>query len=145
MMKINKEKLPGWYPRMFIAVWNFWQASEYRPSYQRQNTTYIMMKHVHLTKFNGRYDQCWLPKLYFLLPCKEGILDLLLYLDHQKDTVQPYSAESTNNSFTLACSIILWTHTDDAMKPLKSISVSFQWVWRNQNWIKFNKANVAKQ
>ena len=102
---------------------------------------HIHYDETHLT--NGRY-QCWLPKLHFFLPCKEGILDSLLYLDHQKDTVQPYSAKSTNNSFTSACSIILWTHTDDARKPLKSISVSFQWVWRNQNWIKFNKANVAK-
>ena len=29
---------------------------------------------------------------------------------------------------SLVCSIILWMHTDDAMKPLKCMSVSFQWV-----------------
>ena len=27
------------------------------------------------------------------------------------------------------CFIILWVHDDDEMKPLKCLSVSFQWVW----------------
>ena len=30
-----------------------------------------------------------------------------------------------------ACSIILWMHAFDAMKPLKCNSVSSQWLWRN--------------
>ena len=30
-----------------------------------------------------------------------------------------------------ACSIILWTSADDAMTPLKCMSVNFQWAWRN--------------
>ena len=28
-----------------------------------------------------------------------------------------------------ACSVILWMHTDDALKPFECMSVSFQCVW----------------
>ena len=35
-----------------------------------------------------------------------------------------------------ACSIILWMHAGDAMKPLKCMSVTFQLFWRNQDLIK---------
>ena len=41
-----------------------------------------------------------------------------------------------------ACSIILWMHTDDTMKPLKCMSETFQWVWRNSNLIKLMTIDV---
>jgi len=37
-----------------------------------------------------------------------------------------------------ACSIILWMNTDDTMKPLKCMSVTFQRVWRFSNLINYD-------
>lgn len=36
-----------------------------------------------------------------------------------------------------ACSVTLWMHAEYAMKPLKCLSVSYQWIWRNSNLIKW--------
>ena len=37
-----------------------------------------------------------------------------------------------------ACSImILWDHIGDAMKSLKCMSISFQWVWSSLHLIKY--------
>lgn len=39
--------------------------------------------------------------------------------------------QQSNLIMPLACSKILWIHTDNAMKPLRYMSISFQWVCRN--------------
>ena len=39
--------------------------------------------------------------------------------------------QPSNLLLSSASSIILWKETDDAMKPMKYISSSFQWIWIN--------------
>ena len=71
-----------------------------------------------------------LVQVYFLMPLKGS-----LFNNCYNVAGKVMQFQSSNLLTSSTCSIIIWMHADGKTKPLKCLSVSFQWVWRNSNLI----------